>query len=482
MNIFRHLFCFSLYIILSIGKGEEMTFGNHHGSIYGSNEYAHPPTNVQVLSGYEHGVLDLRWDNPVDLFQNSNFNILGVNIYRSLGSERGPYFRINQVPISSGFFRDKTSTRRIVKEVVTSWTSFGSRGNDKAFILRSANPIHKSIAEPPYDYPTFANKPSDVSVYVDGVEVLVDDVFGRSCEVRLVNQSHIDPITQQRVDPVLPSEGSTVEISYWTNQNFFNTTLDKKVFYRITTVALSSETPSGLSETPLAQCQAVHLMEVESLDYIWREAIRRNNWILEQGGERVKVFVRKTSGTLCNCRLDERQMEYSKQPSNTCRDCFGVGFVGGYEGPYEAIVAPDDSERRINQTVHGRRLEHVYEVWTGPTPTITMRDFIVKQTNERYSIGPVRRPSNRGNFLQQHFNIGFLDSGDIRYSVPINGTSELVWPETRDTRVRSPLVGTRYAPSQVGTDQATPMGTDKDNIPDGREKRGRSRVWENQNY
>ena len=460
-----------------------MTTGNHHGKFYTSGNYAHPPINVQVLSGYQSGIIDLRWDNPTDLYENGNFNILGVNIYRSVGSDRGPYHRINQAPIGAGFYRDITSNRKVVREKVTDWVSFGDTANNRAYIIRTQHPIHKMVSIPPYDRPTYANKPSDVTVYVNGVQVDVDDVFGRSNEIRIENQSYIDVITEKRIDPIIPTEQDVVEVSYWTNANYVKNTLDNKIFYRITTVSLSEESASGLAETPLAECQAVSNIEVETLDYIWREAIRRNNWILEQGGERVKVFVRKTSGIVCNCKFDERQLEYSKQPSNRCLTCYGVGWVGGYEGPYEVIIAPDDAERKIAQTLHGRRLEHQYEVFMGPSPVVTQRDFIVKQTNERYSIGAVRRPSNRGNLLQQHFNMGFLDSGDIRYQVPINGTNELEWAETREIRDRGPVVGTRYAPTPVGTDPiATPMGTEKENIPDGREQRGRSRVWENQNY
>jgi hypothetical protein len=254
--------------------------------------------------------------------------------------------------------------------------------------------------------------------------------------------------------------------------------MDTKLFYRVTAVAISEDGES-LVETPLDQCQAVANIEVETLDYIWREAARRNNWILEQGGERVKIFVRKQSGVPCSCTLDERMVEYSKQPSNRCLICYGTGFVGGYEGPYESIIAPDDAERKIAQTPTGRRMEHSYEVWTGPSPLVTQRDFIVKQTNERYSIGAVRRPTNRGNVLQQHFMVGYLDEGDIRYKVPVDAAG-MPWPQTRDTR-SSPIAGTTYAPSEIGNDQATPMATEKDTMPDEREQRGRTRVWENLN-
>ena len=116
----------------------------------------------------------------------------------------------------------------------------------------------------------------------------------------------------------------------------------------------------------------------------------------------------------------------------------------------------------------------------GASPLVTQRDFIVKQTNERYSIGAVRRPTNRGNILQQHFTVGYLDEGDIRYKVPVDAAG-MPWPETRDTRSSSPIAGTTYAPSELGADQATPMSTEKDTMPDEREQRGRTRVWENLN-
>jgi len=457
-----------------------MTTGNRWIAPDGNNP--EPPDNVQVFTGYRHGIIDLRWDDPSLQYENTNFSVIGVNIYRSVGSDRGPYHRINKAPIGGGFYRDSTQYERITQETVTTWVGFGDQANRRSWTLKTKLPIHKNPPNPPYGTPTFGNHPSDVKVYVDGVEVVVDDVFGRSGEVRILNQPNYNVGTDKFDAATIPSDSSTVTVSYWTNRNHVRSGLDAKIFYRVTTVALSDESTSGLLETDLADTQAVSNIEVETLDYIWREAIRRNNWILEQGGERVKVFVRKQSGVICNCKMDERSLEYTKMPSNRCLTCYGTGFIGGYEGPYETILAPDEAERKVSQTRFGRRLEHSYEVFMGPSPIMTQRDFIVKQTNERYSVGSVRRPTNRGNLLQQHFQIGYLDEGDVRYKVPINGTGEFLWPETRDIRDRGPLTGTRYAPTPHGTGAATPMGTDKTGIEDEREQRGRSRVWEYQNY
>ena len=412
----------------------------------GASQYPLPARNVHVVSAYEPGVLDLRWDDPSLLADNSVWTIIGVNIYRSDVSDRGPFHRINPYPMGGTFYRDRTNNEKVIKEVVewdSSWVHRADSANDRRWVFRTKHPIVKNPSQAPYSSVTAANAVTVVVLHIDGQEVPVEDVFGPTGEIRLINQSWFDPTTEKNIPPILPSEGSEVTITYWTNRNHIRSGMDTKLFYRVTAVAISADGES-LVETPLDQCQAVANIEVETLDYIWREATRRNNWILEQGGERVKIFVRKQSGVPCSCTLDERMVEYSKQPSNRCLICYGTGFVGGYEGPYESILAPDDAERKIAQTPTGRRMEHSYEVWTGPSPLVTQRDFIVKQTNERYSIGAVRRPTNRGNVLQQHFMVGYLDEGDIRYKVPVDAAG-MPWPQTRDTR-SSPIAGTTYAP------------------------------------
>jgi hypothetical protein len=152
------------------------------------------------------------------------------------------------------------------------------------------------------------------------------------------------------------------------------------------------------------------------------------------------------------------------------------------------IIAPDDADRAVRQSLMGRHLEHTQDVWTGPSPLLTMRDFIVKQTNERYSVGPVRKPSNRGNIMQQHFQIKYLDEADIRYTIPLFDTTELCWPEVRGRPAVMQGGGwkTEYPPQgpyPVGADyQQTPMQTEKENIPDTREQRGRTPVYENITY
>ena len=458
-----------------------------------SGDFPQPPLNGQIVTAYMPQVQDVRWDDPSLLPTNTTFTVLGVNIYRSDVSDLGPFHRLNPYPIGGTYYRDQTSIAPVVDEVVdwnTSWIDRGDAPNNREFVFRTRYACAKPQQFAPFSRPTPANAPSDVQVTVDGHVVQVADVFGPTGEITLVNEPSLDPVTQKYVDLYLPTATSVVLVSYHTAQaNQVRSGLDTKLFYRITTVAIDPQDPTNLVETPLHLCQPFSNIGVETLDYIWREAIRRNAWILQQGGERVKIFIRKQSGIPCWHGLDPRTVEYNSQPYNRCLDCYGTGFLGGYEGPYEALIGPDDAERKIAQTPNGRRMEHVYEVWTGPSPLVTQRDFLVKQTNERYSLGAVRRPSNRGNVMQQHFSIGYLDEGDIRYKVPVTGVTELPWPQTRyiyDPTTPFPVLGTTYNPVQEGPRNVSPMETDKGEAQGGpapgRQQRGRSVTWENQNY
>jgi hypothetical protein len=127
-------------------------------------------------------------------------------------------------------------------------------------------------------------------------------------------------------------------------------------------------------------------------------------------------------------------------------------------------VAPDDAERRINQSARGLNIEHVMDVWTGPAPLLSQRDFIVRINGERFSVGAVRMPTNRGMVLQQHFNLGWIDEKDIRFKVPLDNARGLVAEQ---------LLPPALAPAAV---------TSKPNIPDERELRGRTKTWENLVY
>ena len=109
-----------------------------------------PPTNVMAMSPYEVGVFDLRWDDPSILAANTVWEVVGVNIYRSDASDRGPYRRINEFPVGGSFYRDQTLNVLVSKEVVdwgSSWLSKGDSSNNRRWSFRTQHPIVKKSGQ-----------------------------------------------------------------------------------------------------------------------------------------------------------------------------------------------------------------------------------------------------------------------------------------------------------------------------------------------
>lgn len=429
-----------------------------------------PPLSLFLTSGYVPGVFDLTWTNPLDMRLNSRFQVLGINLYRSFDSEFGPYDRVNEFPIGSTFWRDQTDNVVVLDEEVSSdrWVlrgyNTGAELEAPKYVFRTAHwPIIQAGSQK-----LATSNPADVEVRIDGNLARVAKVFGEAGEIEIDPNSYPDVATQSKYPGTFPVDSSKVTVSYRYTRTFLRTNLSQRVFYRVTTVGYPIDgsgniVSNQLLETPLERAAFTSSFEIEKLDYIWREAVRRNRWILDQGGERVKVFIRKRVGVTCPCYSSSTH----HQPLGDCLSCFGTGILGGFEGPYDIILAPDDANRKISSQPSGSTVEHTYEVWTGPSPLLTQRDFVVKINGERYSVGAVRMPTNRGMVLQQHFDLGHIDEGDIRYRVPVDNQNCLFSNQVQ------PLVPPLNSPAQV---------TSKHNIPDERELRGRTIAWENITY
>ncbi len=420
-----------------------------------------PPLNIICQNGSTKESVDIRWSQPSELSANTKFSIIGVNIYRSFNSEYGPYFRLNNVPVGSGFWRDRTRVVLAMQEDVSK--RFVARGptTDPAgkFGFRTKN---KPIVI--FPSPGSANCTNlNVQVTINGVPAFVESIYAANGEVELRKLPTFDVASQTLTPPVLPTSDSDVILAtYRYLDNRVQTDLAGFVFYRVTTVAVDPET-GNLVETPLDRAAQSDNREIEKRDWVWSEAVRRNRWLLIQGGEQVKLFIRKVVGPKCGCNSSTH-----KQPFSDCLVCYGTGIIGGYDGPYDITIAPDDGERVIQQTNLGRTQHHIYDTWTGPSPVVSQRDFIVKMDGDRYGIGPVRRPSNRSMRLQQFFSISSLDQVDIRYQVPIFDPNTLVAPQTRYVI--------------AGGGGAVPMITDKKNIPNERQVWSTNVVGENTKY
>jgi len=377
-----------------------------------------PPLNVFIISPYVNGVLDIRWDDPKIIPENTQWQILGVNIYRSFDSESGPFTLVNPQPLGAGVYRDITTNTFVQNEVVTN-LSRGLNPQKEWRFQTKFYPVVQNVLETGLEQ-GLATK-SDIQVKVDNgdsqglIEVPVFRFTPETGDVTLISTGIVDPETEKIIPPRLPlNQPGALTISYYFNSNLIKSRLHNRIFYKLTTVAMNKD--GAMIESDIEYVPAINLYQQEKTDWVWREAIRRNRWILEQGGERVKVFIRKWNGQLCNSFSDIHE-----NSPNDCPICYGTNYVGGYEGPFDIIVAPPDAAKNVELSETGLRVNYTFETWTGPSPMLNKRDIVVRPTGERFTVGAINYVGQRGAIFQQTFSLQQLDSQDIVYKLAVDG-------------------------------------------------------------
>ncbi|MBD3262625.1 MAG: hypothetical protein GF334_13310 [Candidatus Altiarchaeales archaeon] len=429
--------------------------------------YALPigPKNLMVTSPYLIGAIDIRWDNPADYAANNGLDIIGVNVYRSFDSPQGPYTKLTDTPSGILYYRDQTSEITVTDEdpmtggrIITGTNATGD------WVVKT---YHQPIVIPGSNG-EIAESPKHVTVRIKETSssswqtVPAFKVVGETGEIFLIRSLTYNHTTNRLDQPILPKpdQGGEIRVGYTYIDNKIETNIYRKVYYKATTIADDPDSGERI-ETPLEDQEAVSLYDMEKIDWVWAEAIRRNRWILEQGGERVKVFIRKWFGERCAC-WDEQY----RTPVESCSNCYGTGYVGGYDGPYDIIVAPPETEKTIQLEIGGLRVHYDWATWTGPYPLISDRDFVVRQNNNRFTIAHVNPQGSRGAIYQQHFMLAPLPHKDIRYQMPITGGASGV-----------PATWNAYREDQP-TD-ASPTVPEKPEIPDQYRYEGRTVTFEN---
>ncbi len=422
------------------------------------------PRNLMVTSPYDVGKLDIRWDNPNILPQNSGLNIVGCNVYRSIDSPFR-FVKINETPVTVLFYRDETKETLVTNENATPTIRHDLVPEEKWSVWAQRRPIVR-----PDSNGVTTDRVQDILLEIDNgdgtfLEVPAFSVNGKTGEIVLIRTPVYNYEVSQIVPPRLPyPPNGRVRITYRYLEHSVITVLNQRIYYKVTTVAVDPDDPASFIETPLDEVSSRTAFDVESIDYIWREGILRNRWLLEQSGERVKIFIRRWMGEKC----PSHQTNYG-QSYNDCTDCYGTNIVGGYDGPYDVIIAPPESEKMIELADMGLHITYDWATWMGPYPLLNERDVIVRQNNERYVVGPVTPQGSRGCIYQHHFTMSYIDQGDIRYQIPIEGGETSVPSSYDPYRETAPT-------------DASPAINDKPEIPDDKIIRGRTVTFENITY
>jgi hypothetical protein len=118
------------------------------------------------------------------------------------------------------------------------------------------------------------------------LEVPAFTVSGQTGEIILISNPTFNNVISQTIPPRLPwPPTGRVRLSYTYLGNQVLSRLNQRIFYKVATEAVDPDDPSKRIETPLEEVEWRSTFDIEEIDYIWREGIRRNRWILEQSGE-----------------------------------------------------------------------------------------------------------------------------------------------------------------------------------------------------
>lgn len=376
---------------------------------YVAPEVLPPPRNVMVSTPFlTNRAYDIRWDRSPSLF------VLGYGVYRSY-RQIGTYERITDSVIQTAQFRDMNTDKFIEQELVPQSDnlrpSWRIEPNGKYVIRTAKCPIVKAGG---FGDPT--TNPEDVVVEIDGQVVFAEAVAGDKGEITLSSTVYYDRLRNEFVNALLPDLNSEVRVSYWYQGNFLDREKLRHLppYYKITSVAYDLENNCLVETNPdLVKPTTLH---IEQLDWIWKEAIRRNGWIAEIAGERTNVWQKKKAGVVCGCVFRDHNRYY---PSRECTECYGTGFIGGFDGPYPLIVVIPFSERSFELGDRGMHRTDTFEgMWAPPDPMMEQFDLMLRQDGTLYEIGPVKRPNHRGFMaLQQRFSTEFLSFGKIQHKL-----------------------------------------------------------------
>lgn len=411
-------------------------------------------SNLLVLDSQYNGSRDLFWvDSPTP-------DLIGYNIYRAHDYPTN-WIKLNNEPHPGHLYRDKTLLQQVSYTVKdTDWVSVGGDGQ-YVFKLPEC-PIWSS--EIVKGHPTVANNPMDVYMTMDGVWTAVGRVDGSESLIyfEALNLARGGSVQMKGahtfVKNVIPTQ--TIVITYNKLLNYvdiFAAGLGPRTFYTVVPVLFNGK---ELHAPGAPGTEYKSTMEVDQIDYMLAEMIRRNAFIFEQAGEPASLIVRRTKGKICGC------MVANNTPRSGCSACYETGIIGGYYGPFEILfIDPDTAATRtINEG--GVKVERTSRSYLGPTPVVSAGDLIVRRNGERLEISDVVWKSPRGVLVQQDFNVNLLPVKDTRYLIPLvapqppSDSIETFDPRFVETRnlPTEPLSNPRTDPTKTWENPIKPMG------------------------
>lgn len=353
-----------------------------------------------ILTGAVPGIRDLWWTPDSEAAG-------GYMPFRG-ETRTGPWVPLSPVPVPAERFRDQTFLSPVTHVVGPGdWIS---RGEHDYWAFRCPRaPIFGKVLD---GRALMASLPEDVALTVDGRPVRAARVDGIDATVWLSRSFMFQGADPDAKPGITPQDDAVVEVTFQTLGNFVDPAPDHRAFY--TVVPLRSD--GTLAHEPGVVGDVVNAMEVDKMDWIEAEMVRRNAWEFENRSEPAHLLVRRTAGPLCGCVTNGA-------PRTGCTSCYETGFVGGYYGPFDFGFINPDQAAVVEIREGGRKVTRQSRSMLGPVPYVLSGDLIVRRNGERLVISNPLHLAPRGVLLQQEYDAVLLPPGDTRYRVPLRPPS-----------------------------------------------------------
>lgn len=353
-----------------------------------------------ILNSAKFGQRDLWWvDDPSP-------TVIGYNVYRAVDYPTN-WTKVNREIIPGHLYRDQTFLQEHVYTIQDSdWVERGEAGR---YIFKVPEaPIYSEVLD---GRPGVASHPSDVVMWVDGVRQDPARVEGLEGAVWLQQTVILRKDGDHRERPLIKNPStSEVKVQYKTLANYVEPWLGgTRTFYSVVPV-LDNGTEAHEPGAPATEI--VDTLQIDKMDYMQAEMVRRNAWLFEQPGEPAHLMFRRTKGKSCSC-INQGQARTG------CEICYETGIVGGYYGPIDIIFLDPDTAVTTTVEENGRKVERVSKSYLGPSPVVQAGDLVVRRNGERLVIANPVYKMPRGVLLQQEFDVELLNLGDTRYKIPV---------------------------------------------------------------
>jgi hypothetical protein len=135
---------------------------------------------------------------------------------------------------------------------------------------------------------------------------------------------------------------------------------------------------------------------------ILQEMVRRDELMLRRGGETVNYYVRRTSGTHCDCFVSER----GQTADPNCPNCYGTSFNPGYDKYANVLMKIEPYAERGNLMEEGFKKTSTPRSWVTTFPLVRAGDVVVRTLyNRRYEVQNENVVLSRGVILRQEFDL-----------------------------------------------------------------------------